>query len=151
MQYETNSSIPVTLAPAIYQQSCLKFNQSDPFHIGDRYGGIPLNLLTNLIGYVILLILFLLIRKNAVRNMGLKLASETIDTLDAVTTQWTQIFFKRDKIGLEDSVETITTIVEDEKTEADQNAASIETEDESISSIRRTSYARDAKFITLKE
>jgi len=151
LQYETNSSTPVPLSPALYQQSCLKFNQSDPFHIGDRYGGIPLNLLTNLIGYVILLILFLLIRKNAVRNMGLKLASETIDTLDAVTTQWTQIFFKRDKTGLEDSIETISTIVEDEKTEADQNAASIETEDESMSAIRRTSYAKDAKFITLKE
>jgi hypothetical protein len=29
--------------------------------------------------------------------MGLKLASDTIDSMDAVTTQWTQIFFRRDK------------------------------------------------------
>ena len=36
--------------------TCLKFNQSDPFHIGDKYGGIPLNLLTNTIGWAILLV-----------------------------------------------------------------------------------------------
>ena len=83
--------------------------------------------------------------------MGLKLASETIDTMDAVTTQWTQIFFKRDKSGIEDSAETVCTIVEDSNTEADQNAASIDTEDESMSTLRRTSYARSTKFMTLKE
>lgn len=37
--------------------TCIKFNQSDPFHIGDRYGGIPLNLLTNTIGWAILLVI----------------------------------------------------------------------------------------------
>ena len=35
---------------------CIKFNQSDPFHIGDKYGGIPLNLLTNTIGWTTLMV-----------------------------------------------------------------------------------------------
>ena len=81
--------------------------------------------------------------------MGLKLASETIDTMDAVTTQWTQIFFRRDKAGAEaseealeiaGSVETLCSTVEDEKAEVDQiKPAPTDTEDESMST-RRTSY-----------
>ena len=39
---------------------CIKFNQSDPFHIGDKYGGIPLNLLTNTIGWTTLMVRILL-------------------------------------------------------------------------------------------
>ena len=44
------------LRPFIQSGTCIKFNQSDPFHIGDKYGGIPLNLLTNTIGWSILLV-----------------------------------------------------------------------------------------------
>ena len=53
-----SSGISVLIPSNKSQNVCIKFNQSDPFHIGDRYGGIPLNLLTNLIGWIILLLLF---------------------------------------------------------------------------------------------
>ena len=43
---------------------CIKFNQSDPFHIGDKYGGIPLNLLTNTIGWTTLMVRTTLFRWN---------------------------------------------------------------------------------------
>ena len=59
---ESTSEAPagvVTVAPS--HGSCIKFNQSDPFQIGDKYGGIPLNLLTNLIGWIVLLVLFIFI------------------------------------------------------------------------------------------
>ena len=59
-----------------------RFNQSDPFfHIGDRYGGIPLNLCTNLLGSLVLMILFLIIRKNAVKSVK---DSLTVDARDSV-------------------------------------------------------------------
>ena len=59
-----------------------RFNQSDPFfHIGDRYGGIPLNLCTNLLGSLVLMLLFLIIRKNAVKSVK---ASLTVDARDSV-------------------------------------------------------------------
>ena len=47
---------PEPLRPIITSGTCIKFNQSDPFHIGDKYGGIPLNLLTNTIGWATLLV-----------------------------------------------------------------------------------------------
>ena len=59
-----------------------RLNQSDPFHIGDRYGGIPLNLCTNLLGSCVLLILFLVIRKNAVRSVRAKLSLESLDNVN---------------------------------------------------------------------
>merc|ERR1719400_1830774 len=83
---------PVTVAPS--HGSCIKFNQSDPFQIGDKYGGIPLNLLTNLIGWVVLLVLFVFIRRNAVKRLVIRQASTTIDSL--VATKWHSHFFGRD-------------------------------------------------------
>jgi len=71
----------------------IKFNQSDPFHIGDKYGGIPLNLLTNTIGWSVLIVLFVFIRKNSVQKVGRRLATSTVDTL---TGQWQHVFFGRD-------------------------------------------------------
>ena len=68
--------------------TCIKFNLSDPFHIGDKYGGIPLNLLTNFISWIILMILFIMIRKNVVRAMGFRIATTTI--------QRNQVFFGGD-------------------------------------------------------
>ena len=59
-----------------------RLNQSDPFHIGDRYGGIPLNLCTNLLGSSVLLILFLVIRKNAVKSVRAKLSLESLDNVN---------------------------------------------------------------------
>ena len=76
----------IHVQPLIVHGTCIKFNQSDPFKIGDRYGGIPLNLLTNLIGWMILLVLFIMIRKNLVRTLGLRLASNTLIRVDAVVT-----------------------------------------------------------------
>ena len=164
LELELNSSLAMMTAPNNTSQgTCIKFNQSDPFHIGDRYGGIPLNLLTNLIGWIILLILFVLIRKNAVRKMGLKLASDTIDSMDAVTTQWTQIFFRRDKSCIEtaedtleqaESAETLCCKDESDKAEVDQiKVAQTDTEDESMSIQSSSSNMRKNTkiMLTLKE
>jgi hypothetical protein len=73
--------------------SCIRFNQSDPFKIGNNYGGIPVNLVTNLIGWAILLILFFLIRKSTIRNVGRRVAKTTLDGVDSAVTTWTHIFF----------------------------------------------------------
>ena len=63
-----------------------RFNQSDPFfHIGDRYGGIPLNLCTNLLGSLVLMLLFLLIRKNAVKSMKASLAVDARDSVGNIS------------------------------------------------------------------
>ena len=91
---ESTSEAPagvVTVAPS--HGSCIKFNQSDPFQIGDKYGGIPLNLLTNLIGWIVLLVLFIFIRRNAVKRLVIRQASTTIDSL--VATKWHSHFFGR--------------------------------------------------------
>ena len=55
-----------------------RINQSDPFHIGDKYGGIPLNLCTNLLGSSVLIILFLLIRKNALKSVRASLTRDAL-------------------------------------------------------------------------
>ena len=88
---QSTSEAPVTVAPQ--HGSCIKFNQSDPFQIGDKYGGIPLNLLTNLIGWIVLLVLFVFIRRNAVKRLVIRQASTTIDSL--VATKWHNHFFGR--------------------------------------------------------
>ena len=62
-----------------------KQNQSDPFHIGDKYGGIPLNLFTNMLGSAAIIILFLVIRKNAVKKVGRRIANDTLDNVENVT------------------------------------------------------------------
>ena len=87
----TSEAPVVTVAPQ--HGSCIKFNQSDPFQIGDKYGGIPLNLLTNLIGWIVLLVLFVFIRRNAVKRLVIRQASTTIDSL--VATKWHSHFFGR--------------------------------------------------------
>ena len=40
-------------------------NTTDPFHIGNPYGGIPTNLITNSIGVAGILLLFLVLRKRS--------------------------------------------------------------------------------------
>eukprot|EP00092_Neocalanus_flemingeri_P009447 GFUD01010165.1.p1 GENE.GFUD01010165.1~~GFUD01010165.1.p1 ORF type:complete len:846 (+),score=190.82 GFUD01010165.1:77-2614(+) len=156
---DTTILIPYPLAS---QGTCIKFNnQSDPFHIGDRYGGIPLNLLTNFIGWIILLLLFVVIRKNVVRKRSLKIASDTVDSMDTVTTQWTQIFFRRDKSSQEasentleqnESEETLCCKDDDDKDIVDPvRHTDIDTEDESMSIGRTSNYATNAKIMTMKE
>ncbi|XP_023327129.1 CSC1-like protein 2 [Eurytemora carolleeae] len=93
---------------------CIVFNQSDPFKIGNRYGGIPVNLVTNLIGWTILILLFLLIRKSALRKVGKKVAKSTKDGVD-VATRWTHIFFERDTVqeeSQEQGAETPSDVVD---------------------------------------
>jgi len=75
----------------------LIFNQTDLFKIGSQYGGIPVNLLTNLVGWIILILMFLIIRKSTIRKVGKRVAKTTIDGVDAVTTKWTHIFFGREE------------------------------------------------------
>jgi hypothetical protein len=77
---------------AMEQTSCIRLNQSDPFKIGNNYGGIPVNLVTNLVCWAILIVLFFIIRKSTIRNVGRKMAKSTIDGVDAVTG-WTHLFF----------------------------------------------------------
>ena len=40
-------------------------NTTDPFHLGNPYGGLPQNLITNSIGVAIILLLFLVLRKRS--------------------------------------------------------------------------------------
>jgi len=42
-----------------------KGNDSDPFHLGNTYGGLPTNLITNGIGWVLLMLAFIFLRKSA--------------------------------------------------------------------------------------
>ena len=69
------------------QSSCtIRYSQSaDPFHIGDRYGGIPLNLFTNLIGSFVIVILFFVIRRSAARRVGKRIANDTLDNVENIT------------------------------------------------------------------
>ncbi|XP_023342328.1 CSC1-like protein 2 [Eurytemora carolleeae] len=48
------------------------FNSTDPFHIGNTYGGLPTNLVTNLIGWTFLMLLFVMVRKSAYKYIKLK-------------------------------------------------------------------------------
>ena len=72
-----------------------RFNQSDPFfHIGDKYGGIPLNLCTNLLGSLVLMVLFLIIRKNAVKSVKASLAVDARDSVENIS----MLLFGKDKL-----------------------------------------------------
>ena len=53
----SDDDLVARIHPQIVTGKCIKFNQSDPFHIGDKYGGIPLNLLTNTIGWTTLMVI----------------------------------------------------------------------------------------------
>jgi hypothetical protein len=81
------------MAASLDNNTCIKYNQSDPFKIGDKYGGIPVNLVTNVIGWVVLIVLFVFIRKNAVKRMGIRFATTTVDSL--MTAHWHSVFFGR--------------------------------------------------------
>ena len=47
-------------------------NKSDPYHLGNVYGGIPTNLITNYLGWMVLKIMFILIRKSAFKYLKLE-------------------------------------------------------------------------------
>ena len=87
-----------------------RFNQSDPFfHIGDRYGGIPLNLCTNLLGSLVLMILFLIIRKNAVKSVK---DSLTVDARDSV--EILMLLFGKQKLRKNTSREDVEKVASNE-------------------------------------
>ena len=94
MMNTTTTEIPPPPPPQ--HGNCIKMNQSDPFKIGDKYQGIPVNIVTNLIGWVVLIVLFVFIRKNAVKKLSLQMAATTVDSIQtAVTTHWYSVFFGR--------------------------------------------------------
>jgi len=66
-------------------------NQSDPFHIGNVYGGIPTNLITNAIGWTILIILFVLIRNKVLED--LPKISEIFTNTEKNFSRIIQLFF----------------------------------------------------------
>merc|ERR1719317_390697 len=145
-----DSGIRVSISPIKSQNVCIKFNQSDPFHIGDRYGGIPLNLLTNLIGWVILLLLFFLIRKKVVRKISLGLSMDEIDGMDAVTTQWVHIFFGKDKETMEDTSETGGN-TESAESLYNQNKQEDDNDEAEQKHTKGSTPENNTKFLTLKE
>ena len=59
---------------------------SSLFHLQNPYGGLPQNLLTNLIGLAILIALFLFLRKSAWRVLNHIVPKNDMD-------RWTHIFF----------------------------------------------------------
>ena len=144
------SGIRISISPIKSQNVCIKFNQSDPFHIGDRYGGIPLNLLTNLIGWIILLLLFFLIRKKVVRKISLGLSRDEIDGMDAVTTQWVHIFFGKDKETREDTSETGGN-TESAESLYNQNKQEDDNDEAEQKHTKGSTPENNTKFLTLKE
>ena len=40
-------------------------NSTDPFHLGNPYGGIPQNLIINAVGVALIVVMFLVLRKRA--------------------------------------------------------------------------------------
>ena len=63
----------------------MHYNQSDPFHVGDTWGGVPLNLLTNVLGSTIIILLFVVVRRNTVRKVGRKIATDTKENVENIT------------------------------------------------------------------
>lgn len=73
------------------ESKCNLYHKTDQgnssiFHIQNPYGGIPQNLLTNLIGVGILLALFLILRKSAWKVINHIVPKNDVD-------RWTHIFF----------------------------------------------------------
>jgi hypothetical protein len=68
-------------------------NQSDPFHIGNVYGGIPTNLITNAIGWFLLIILFIMIRKSAFKFMKVDQLGHLLTNTEKNISRLIQVFF----------------------------------------------------------
>ena len=68
-------------------------NQSDPFHLGNVYGGIPTNLITNTIGWILLMILFILIRKSAFKFVKLENLGDFLSNTERNMSRVIQVFF----------------------------------------------------------
>lgn len=77
-------------------------NQSVVFDFNNHYGGIPQNLVFNLIGWSILMILFAILRR-AAGNYG-RWALVRKDT-ESSETKWTQLFYAPDDVSVEEDSE----------------------------------------------
>ena len=103
----------------------MHYNQTDPFHVGDSWGGIPLNLLTNVLGSIIIILLFIVIRRNTVKKVGRKIASDTKENVENIT----MILFgrRRDINKNSDICET------EDKSSKRRRYETFETDDETLS------------------
>eukprot|EP00092_Neocalanus_flemingeri_P025310 GFUD01027442.1.p1 GENE.GFUD01027442.1~~GFUD01027442.1.p1 ORF type:complete len:880 (+),score=162.84 GFUD01027442.1:356-2995(+) len=69
-------------------------NNSDPFHLGgNSYGGIPTNLITNAIVWLLLMILFIFIRKSAFKHMKLENLGGLFSNTERNMSRLIQVFF----------------------------------------------------------
>jgi len=68
-------------------------NQSDPFHIGNVYGGIPTNLITNTIGWFLLMMMFIMIRKSAFKFMKVEQIGDLLSNTEKNMSRLIQVFF----------------------------------------------------------
>jgi len=72
-------------------EQCIHKNQTDIYGIGNVYGGIPTNLITNAVCFVILLVLFIFIRKRELEKT-LKRIGNIVQQSEDIS-KWTQVFF----------------------------------------------------------
>jgi len=68
------------------------YNTTDPFHLGNTYGGLPTNLVTNLIGWTLLMLMFLIVRKSAFKFVKLKRLEHITSDLNLMG-RITKLFF----------------------------------------------------------
>jgi len=68
-------------------------NGSDPFHIGNVYGGIPTNLITNGIGWFLLMAMFIMIRKSAFKFMKVDQLGHLLTNTEKNMSRLIQVFF----------------------------------------------------------
>ena len=66
-------------------------NQTEYFNFSNPYGGIPQNLLINVIGWAVLVLLFAVLRRAAGNYGRLALIRK-----DDVESKWTQVFFSHE-------------------------------------------------------
>ena len=78
-----NGSLPDDDKCALYNKNKSSENY---LHLQNPYGGIPQNLATNLIGTLVLVILFVLLRKNAWKVVNKIVNKDEVD-------RWSHIFF----------------------------------------------------------
>jgi len=68
-------------------------DQSDPYHIGNVYGGIPTNLITNAIGWFLLMIMFIMIRKSAFKYMNIDQLGHLLTNTEKNISRLIHVFF----------------------------------------------------------
>lgn len=64
-------------------------SQSNVYHLENTYGGIPQNLITNLVGWACLLFLFIVLRKSAWKVLNTVVRKDDLRKIE----RWTTMFF----------------------------------------------------------